>query len=1249
MNTLLTHCKPITGWLLGLFLVSFISVSAQTIVISAGDYQVDHGLKLIVCNKIPVIPGSASTLTLVFDKSYSYVSAGAAFQIGKEYTLGSVSGSYKLYFTTFPIIRLSTNGVAISEDDNRTKGTVSVANPAGSVFSSSMGIRVRGNTSRLNPKKSYNMELWKDGSGNEEFETSLLGMRQDSKWLLLAMYSEPMRVNNVASWAIWLKMHQLYYMGQEPEALPGIRTRYCDVFINNSYNGVYIMTEDLDRKQLKLKKTKDNGDMRGELYKSGAKTDAAFFTSVFNKNNLPPYDNTSATWCGYEMDYPKLPYWNSLYALATFINKSPDADFKNEIKTKFRLDNVIDCFLFLNSIGATDDNFGNNQFIGRYKENEPYILLPWDFDVSFGNVNGVMTNVAENVRMNGFYYRLLTLNPDGFKSRMRKRWFALRQGELATANFKKNLTDNITLLTNEGAYKREELRWPSTMRLADQNPVMTWIDNRMAFLDQYFGEFPEEDPSAVAVTLASFTGQAVAGEKQLQWKTSLEKDASRFEIEFSTNGLSFSKVGQVAATGNSSSEKTYPFTHSDASTVAYYRLKIVNKDELYKYSEVVLIGSCLSPPAPPSLTASLTAVNTGQSTVLKATGCASTVLWNSGQTGTQLTVSPTTTTTYQARCRSAIGCESAFSQPMTINVNVPTALDGYLSSANCTVISGWAWDGNKPNKPVVVEILEGQNVISLIVADIFRTDLKSAGKGNGLHAYAFEPPRSLYDNKPHVLSARVQGSTFVLKQAPKTVTCPNVNVAPLAPTLVPLSATVNAAFSWTLPMFFDQEYGSVFYSLAGLPHGLSFEPITRKITGIPTVSGTFSLTYSANDGNLTTPVQVTLIISDSAGTGSNQPPQAPAMAPLSATVNAVFSTTLPPFTDTDPMTYSLSGLPNELKFTAASRSISGKPTVSGTFSLTYTANDGLVSTSVYVSLTVSNSAVTNQPPLPPSTSPLSATVNTVFSAALPPFIDTDPLTYDLTGLPNGLSFAKASRTLSGTPTTSGTFSLTYTANDGQVTTPVYISLVVSNSATLSAPTSVTGNFEGYLDKVECGTIRGWVWDRNKPNTVLTVEFFANNQSIGTANADIFRQDLVSAGKGNGYHVYSFPTPSSVKTGATFQISAKVQNSTFVLSWAPKPLSCPAGSRLNGDDESGNELTVWPNPTDGNFEIGYRLDGGKPGELVILDVLGRSWFRKTVEGEGVLREKVSLVGANGFFLIQLRQKNSIQSKKISIGK
>lgn len=73
----------------------------------------------------------------------------------------------------------------------------------------------------------------------------------------------------------------------------------------------------------------------------------------------------------------------------------------------------------------------------------------------------------------------------------------------------------------------------------------------------------------------------------------------------------------------------------------------------------------------------------GTSTLLTATGCSGTVTWNNGSTGTNLLVSPTTTTTYTASCSTEGVCSSL----ITISVsNTPNAL--VINSDNTSYCSG---------------------------------------------------------------------------------------------------------------------------------------------------------------------------------------------------------------------------------------------------------------------------------------------------------------------------------------------------------------------------------------------------------------------------------------------------------------------------------------------------------------------------------------------------------------------------------
>lgn len=283
----------------------------------------------------------------------------------------------------------------------------------------------------------------------------------------------------------------------------------------------------------------------------------------------------------------------------------------------------------------------------------------------------------------------------------------------------------------------------------------------------------------------------------------------------------------------------------------------------------------------------------------------------------------------------------------------------------------------------------------------------------------------------------------------------------------------------------------------------------------------------------------------------------------------------------------------------------------------------------------------NNPPQPPTVSPLTAQQGVAYSTTLPVFTDPDgeTLTYGLATLPGGLSFNASSRVLSGMPTVNGSFSLTYTAADprgGTGSTTVALSIQPPVTQPPSS-TTVTGDFEGYLDKVECGTMRGWVWDRNKPNTAMKIEFYANGVSIGTTEANIYRQDLKDAGKGNGAHAYSFTTPATLKNNALQQISAKVQNSRYVLKGAPKSLTCPSSAaRLSAGVNDGKlTATVLGNPVNETVEVEIRGAEGRALSIQLIDLNGRILTEREVAEAGAVEHQQLIVGrSTGLLLLRV---------------
>lgn len=89
------------------------------------------------------------------------------------------------------------------------------------------------------------------------------------------------------------------------------------------------------------------------------------------------------------------------------------------------------------------------------------------------------------------------------------------------------------------------------------------------------------------VTLVEFKGDEEDKNIDLTWKVADEKNLDRYEIQRSNDGVNFETIGIVFPWENAA-HVDYAFTDDDATTGAnYYRLKMVDKDAVFKYSHIL--------------------------------------------------------------------------------------------------------------------------------------------------------------------------------------------------------------------------------------------------------------------------------------------------------------------------------------------------------------------------------------------------------------------------------------------------------------------------------------------------------------------------------------------------------------------------------------------------------------------------------------------------------------------------------------
>ncbi|MES2672321.1 MAG: putative Ig domain-containing protein [Pseudomonadota bacterium] len=227
------------------------------------------------------------------------------------------------------------------------------------------------------------------------------------------------------------------------------------------------------------------------------------------------------------------------------------------------------------------------------------------------------------------------------------------------------------------------------------------------------------------------------------------------------------------------------------------------------------------------------------------------------------------------------------------------------------------------------------------------------------------------------------------------------------------------------------------------------------ITYQPTAgfAGTDSFTYTAtNSGGTSAPATITVTVNDPVITIT-------ASGGFAATVAAPYTQTFTWNGGTPPWgSYQVTNLPAGLSITgntANSVTVSGTPTQAGSFSLNVSATDNSTGNGPYsvgqaFTLTVAGPTLA----LAPAATTFAAPYNVAYSQSFTASGGIGPYTYVRTGtLPPGLSFA--GNTVSGTPTTPGSYSFTITATDtGATGTGAPFTVAQNYTITVAAPTIV---------------------------------------------------------------------------------------------------------------------------------------------------------------------------------------------------
>ncbi|MDX2359533.1 MAG: T9SS type A sorting domain-containing protein [Crocinitomicaceae bacterium] len=94
------------------------------------------------------------------------------------------------------------------------------------------------------------------------------------------------------------------------------------------------------------------------------------------------------------------------------------------------------------------------------------------------------------------------------------------------------------------------------------------------------------------VEAIEFYGENAPGYNVLSWSTLTEMNSSHYDVEQSLDGINFTKIGSVEAAGMSLEPSHYRFNDYSPNTsgVTYYRLKQVDINNAFKYTEAIALN-----------------------------------------------------------------------------------------------------------------------------------------------------------------------------------------------------------------------------------------------------------------------------------------------------------------------------------------------------------------------------------------------------------------------------------------------------------------------------------------------------------------------------------------------------------------------------------------------------------------------------------------------------------------------------------
>ena len=409
--------------------------------------------------------------------------------------------------SNLPLVVLNTNGQVISDAPkiNATMGIIwngpgkrnTVSDPKNN-YNGNISIEIRGSSSQQFPKKSY-------GFGTKsiamvDMDVSLLGLPDENDWILYAPYTDKTLIRDVLTYTLDASLGHY-----------SLRCRYVELFLNDKYEGVYVLMEKIkrDKNRVDIAKLQPT-DNTGENLTGGYIIKIDKTTGGGGEGWYSDYANTSGK-TYYQYDYPKskdITTQQKTY-IQSYVRDMEKTLYEEKFTGTgsyhdFLNDSSFVDFMIVNELAKNVDGYRLSSYLYKGKNKQLNCGPIWDFNLAYGNAdyyNGWITtdfdyeaDLGNDAWQIPFWWKKLLRDP-AYVQNLKKRWAGIRKNEFSDTRVQ-FVTDSLVSLLSE-AQDRNYQRWTNVIgtyiwpnyyigkSYTDEVTWMkSWITQRLAFLDK---------------------------------------------------------------------------------------------------------------------------------------------------------------------------------------------------------------------------------------------------------------------------------------------------------------------------------------------------------------------------------------------------------------------------------------------------------------------------------------------------------------------------------------------------------------------------------------------------------------------------------------------------------------------------------------------------------------------------------------------------------------------------------------------